>query len=442
MGHTVSHSVGNGIPRLHRAIDHRCIVRGIAVIRIALAADGVDGHAGGSGNAGKGVHLVSNHNDVGDNVLFSGVDLHLPAVLGQVGQKARSGLVVDPAGGLGGAALRTCKGQVGRSVKADLFGSGNALTGSVEVGIFKGTGGQRVGHLLGTGAQGEHSGRGAGAIIDGLILIAPAAAGAAKAVIVGNQQQIGKVGLTKLLDAVLAAVVVPVIVAVHLHCRKAIGQVVDAGIVYHVAGQGTVAHQRGVLSGHMVDQVHILGGNSHLHGRGCHIEQPVGAGISLCLRVIAQGHQQHFGKGCPAQRLLGVKLPVSVSCQNLMFHAVGDIGSRPTVCLHIGKQLAAALKQSGIGLHPHHRADDFGGLLPGQYIVRMKSAVAAAGKHPQAGHNVYRLGLDDLIAVGEPAAGRRSAQNQRAGQQQRGQSKRQKPFQVAHKISLLLGFLE
>ena len=55
-----------------------------------------------------------------------------------------------------------------------------------------------------------------------------------------------------LLDAVLAAVVVPVIVAVHLTGCGSVGKVVDAGVVDHIAGQGTVAHEGGFLAGHMI----------------------------------------------------------------------------------------------------------------------------------------------------------------------------------------------
>ena len=329
--------------------------------------------------------------------------------------------------------------QVGRSVEGDLLAVGNAFIGTIEVGILKRAGRKGVSHLLGAGGQGEHGGGGMGGVMDLLSLPLPAAAGTAKAVVGGRQLQVWEISLAELLYAVLTAVVVVIVIAIHLTHRRAVGEAVAAALVAdHIAGQGLKAHQGRVLAADILGQVQVLRGQTQLRRRGGHIQYPVSAGVALGRGVIPQRHQQHFGKGRAGKGLLGIKAAAAVSGQDVVFHAVGDAGGGPAACRHVGEALGPSVKLFGLLQAAQHGAEDLGCLLPGQGGVGAEG-VAAALKYPQGSHYVHRLGVGDLVTVHKIAAGRRGGQGQQPGQGQRRQGQRQHPFPCSHGAFLLQG---
>ena len=249
---------------------------------------------------------------------------------------------------------------------------------------------------------------------DGAGTVSPADSGAAELVGVGLVfLQILKIVFAELLNVVailgIGAVVVALAV-VDLLGRPADddartvtsgdGSAAAAGVGHHVGLQGVQAHLGGALTAQAAahhQPVLVNAGGGGVRGN---IHGPAGAGVALAVGIIAQGDQQHLGKGIAGELLGGVEVAVAGAGNDAQGDTVLNVGAAPAAGIHIGEGAAGTAEAVRL-ITQEHAGNEGGGFLTGEDTVGVEGAVVVAVNDADGGHHVHGFLVADFTVVGE-----------------------------------------
>ena len=248
---------------------------------------------------------------------------------------------------------------------------------------------------------------------DVLLVVGPLAGGTAEVV--------GIVGADQLLEVLLAELDIAVLLDLAVVQGALVpGQVLtDAGdsnsgaaladndavvILDHGSLQGVEGIQASLFTGHSLDAVEaalqavVQAGVDGLLGNS---DGPVGAGVALDGRVIAQSAQQHLHESIAGQGVAGLEGAVSVTGDDAFLLAVSDVASEGAVGGNVLVRSGVSHQSGGGGGAKDQVADDLGGSATGQGVGGTEVTFGIAVDDLCGGHHGNSFVISDLAAVGE-----------------------------------------
>ena len=128
---------------------------------------------------------------------------------------------------------------------------------------------------------------------------------------------------------------------------------------------------------------------------------PVGAGVALDGRVIAQSAQQHLHESIAGQGVAGLEGAVSVTGDDAFLLAVSDVASEGAVGGNVLVRSRVGHQSGGGGGAKDQVADDLGGSATGQGVGGTEVTFGIAVDDLCGGHHGNGFIISDLVVVGE-----------------------------------------